>query len=72
MLVAELQLDEGDVHAELELQVDLHLSPAGVLRAELQDQGQARQAILSPADLGRAKALFVGNSLRGLITARLA
>ncbi len=26
----------------------------------------------APADLGRAKALFVGNSLRGLITARLA
>ena len=45
---------------------------AGVLRAELLDQGQARQAILSPADLGRAKALFVGNSLRGLIAARLA
>jgi 4-amino-4-deoxychorismate lyase len=45
---------------------------AGVLRAELLDRGQARQAILPAADLGKAKALFVGNSLRGLIPARLA
>jgi 4-amino-4-deoxychorismate lyase len=45
---------------------------AGVLRAEMLDQGQARQAVLPAADLGKAKALFVGNSLRGLIPARLA
>lgn len=45
---------------------------AGVLRAELLDEGQARQAILPVADLGKAKALFVGNSLRELIPARLA
>jgi 4-amino-4-deoxychorismate lyase len=45
---------------------------AGVLRAELLDQGQARQAILSMADLHKAKALYVGNSLRGLIPAKLA
>ena len=45
---------------------------AGVLRAEMLDQGQARQAVLPASDLGKAKALFVGNSLRGLIPAQLA
>ncbi len=45
---------------------------AGVLRAELIDQGRAREAVLAPADLTRANAIFVGNSLRGLIPARLA
>ena len=44
----------------------------GVLRGELLDAGRAREAVLSPADLMDAKALFVGNSLRGLIPARLA
>ena len=45
---------------------------AGVLRAELIDQGGAREAVLAPADLTRANAIFVGNSLRGLMPARLA
>lgn len=44
----------------------------GVLRGELIDAGRAREAVLSPSDLMDAKALFVGNSLRGLIPARLA
>jgi 4-amino-4-deoxychorismate lyase len=44
----------------------------GVLRAELLDTGGTREAVLSPADLTDAKKLFVGNSLRGLIPARLA
>ena len=44
----------------------------GVLRAELLDAGRAREAVLSPADLMDAKNLFVGNSLRGLIAARVA
>lgn len=44
---------------------------AGVLRQELLDSGGAREAVVTPADLGAAKALFVGNSLRGLIAARL-
>jgi 4-amino-4-deoxychorismate lyase len=44
----------------------------GVLRDELLDTGRAREAVLGPADLADAKALFVGNSLRGLIPARLA
>jgi 4-amino-4-deoxychorismate lyase len=43
----------------------------GVLRGELLDTGRAREAVLGPADLADAKALFVGNSLRGLIPARL-
>jgi 4-amino-4-deoxychorismate lyase len=43
----------------------------GVLRAELLARGAAREAVLTPRDLGRAR-LWVGNSLRGLIPARLA
>ncbi len=42
----------------------------GVLRQELIDTGRARQARLLPGDFGRGP-LFVGNSLRGLISARL-
>lgn len=45
---------------------------AGVLRAEMLEAGSAREAVLMPADLAAARALFVGNSLRGLIPARLA
>jgi 4-amino-4-deoxychorismate lyase len=44
----------------------------GVLRAELLDTARAHEAVLGPADLMDAKNLFVGNSLRGLIPARLA
>lgn len=43
----------------------------GVLRAELLDQGKAVEARLLPSDIARAQAVFVGNSLRGLIAARL-
>ena len=42
----------------------------GVLRAELLDKGQIREAVLRAADLPLAR-LFVGNSLRGLIPAQL-
>lgn len=45
---------------------------AGVLRAEMLETGAAREAMLTPTDLAAAQALFVGNSLRGLIPARLA
>jgi 4-amino-4-deoxychorismate lyase len=45
---------------------------AGVLRGELLDEGKAREAILTPTDLDKAKTLLVGNSLRGLIHARIA
>ena len=41
----------------------------GVLRAELLDTGEATEAALTPADL--AGGFFIGNSLRGLIAARL-
>jgi 4-amino-4-deoxychorismate lyase len=44
----------------------------GVLRGEMIEQGKAREAVLAEADLRAAKALYVGNSLRGLIRARLA
>lgn len=43
----------------------------GVLRREMIARKQAREATLFPADLARANRLFVGNSLRGLIPARL-
>jgi para-aminobenzoate synthetase/4-amino-4-deoxychorismate lyase len=42
----------------------------GVLRAELIDKGRAVESHLRPADL--ADGFFVGNSLRGLVPARLA
>ena len=45
---------------------------AGVLRAEMLDTGKAVEAPLTVADLRSARALYVGNSLRGLISARLA
>lgn len=44
---------------------------AGVLRAELIGQGKAEARTLRPEDLGDAGRIFVGNSLRGLIEARL-
>lgn len=51
--------------------LDCGLLP-GVLRGELLDEGGAREAVYSWSDLASAKAVFVGNSLRGLIPARLA
>ena len=44
---------------------------AGVLRGELLDEGKAREAVLDEHGLKGAKALFVGNSLRGLVAAAL-
>jgi 4-amino-4-deoxychorismate lyase len=43
----------------------------GVLRGELLATGGCREGVLGPGDLGRGR-LFVGNSLRGLVPARLA
>jgi 4-amino-4-deoxychorismate lyase len=43
---------------------------AGCLRGELLEAGRAREAVLKPADLAGAR-MFLGNSLRGLIPARL-
>lgn len=50
--------------------LDCGLLP-GVLRGELLDEGQAAEAIYSYDELKSARALFVGNSLRGLIPAKL-
>ncbi|EHH14109.1 hypothetical protein MEA186_00320 [Mesorhizobium amorphae CCNWGS0123] len=51
--------------------LDCGLLP-GVLRGEFLDEGRAAEAIYSFDDLKSAKAIYVGNSLRGLIPARLA
>jgi 4-amino-4-deoxychorismate lyase len=51
--------------------LDCGLLP-GVLRAELLDEGRAQEAIYSYDELKSAKAIYVGNSLRGLIPATLA
>jgi 4-amino-4-deoxychorismate lyase len=51
--------------------LDCGLLP-GVLRAELLDEGRVQEAIYSYDVLKSAKAIFVGNSLRGLIPATLA
>ena len=44
---------------------------AGVLRGELIEKGEAVEANLTIDDIGSASKIFVGNSLRGLIAARL-
>ena len=44
---------------------------AGVLRQEMIDTGKAVEAVLTLSDLAAAAAIHVGNSLRGLIGARL-
>jgi len=51
--------------------LDCGLLP-GILRGELLDEGRAREDVLIVDGLKSAKALFVGNSLRGLIPTRLA
>jgi branched-subunit amino acid aminotransferase/4-amino-4-deoxychorismate lyase len=43
----------------------------GVLRGEMLATGQAREGVLTLDDLKVAKAVFVGNSLRGLIGVEL-
>jgi 4-amino-4-deoxychorismate lyase len=43
----------------------------GILRAELLDAGSAREAVLTADDLTGGRNILVGNSLRGLIPARL-
>ncbi len=43
----------------------------GTLRAELLATGRAKEAILTVADLTRASGIYLGNSVRGLVPARL-
>ncbi|RVC43379.1 hypothetical protein EN779_34155, partial [Mesorhizobium sp. M4B.F.Ca.ET.088.02.2.1] len=50
--------------------LDCGLLP-GVLRGELLDEGRAAEAIYTLDDLKAARAVYVGNSLRGLIPAKL-
>lgn len=42
----------------------------GVLRSELLAQGRAVEAVLTPADLATADAIYLGNSVRGLQRAK--
>jgi para-aminobenzoate synthetase/4-amino-4-deoxychorismate lyase len=43
----------------------------GTLRQDLIERGQAREAILTLDDLSRASAIWLGNSVRGLLRAKL-
>ncbi len=43
----------------------------GTLRANLLKRGEVREAILRPRDIEGAEAIFLGNSVRGLMPARL-
>ena len=44
---------------------------AGTFRGWLLEQGAAREEVLAREDLARAEAVFIGNSLRGLVQVRL-
>jgi 4-amino-4-deoxychorismate lyase len=68
--IANLFVDFGD-GVLITPRLDCGLLP-GVLRGELLDEGKAREAVLTLDRLRSAKAIYVGNSLRGLIPARLA
>ena len=74
-LDAEGRLKEGSFTSLFVQRGKRLLTPAGpgllpgVLRAELLGQGVAREAELTVADLETADAVFVGNSLRGLMRA---
>jgi 4-amino-4-deoxychorismate lyase len=61
---------EGGDHVFLTPALSCGLLP-GILREELLSTGRAREAILTRSDLKDAAAILVGNSLRGLIRARL-
>ncbi|MEC9369078.1 MAG: aminotransferase class IV, partial [Pseudomonadota bacterium] len=41
----------------------------GTLRAELLTSGEAEEAVLFPEDLDSAEAVYLGNSVRGLVPA---
>lgn len=44
---------------------------AGTMRGELLERGEVREAVLRPADLARARRLWLVNSLRGWVPIRL-
>ena len=68
--ITNLFADFGD-RALATPRLDCGLLP-GVLRGALLDEGRALEAIYTFDDLKSTKAIFVGNSLRGLIPAQLA
>lgn len=68
--ITNLFIGTGEPAALLTPKLACGLLP-GILRGELLDQGRAREAVLTLDDLIAAKRLYVGNSLRGLIPARL-
>lgn len=76
-LDAEGQLKEGSFTSLFIQDGDRLLTPRGpgllpgILRAELLDTGQAVEANISLDDLSTADAVFMGNSLRGLMPAIL-
>ena len=75
-LNAEQQICEGSFTSLFIKKENKLLTPAlscgllpGVLRQDLIDQGKAEEAVLTIKDLKTADAVFVGNSLRGLMPA---
>jgi len=68
--ITNIFVDRGDGGPLLTPPLQCGLLP-GVLRGELIEQGRAAEAELLPDDLVSAKAVYVGNSLRGLIRATL-
>lgn len=73
------ELCEGTItNLFLDMGGDALLTPAlscgllpGILRGELIAQGEAHEATLGHAELANARAVYMGNSLRGLISAQL-
>lgn len=71
------ELTEGSIMSLFVSQNGTLMTPAlscgllpGTLRAELLTTGEAREAVLRPADLAGAEGIFLGNSVRGLVPAR--
>lgn len=71
------ELTEGSITSLFVDRGGVLLTPAlgcgllpGTLRAELIAEGRAREAVLTPADLETADALYLGNSVRGLLRAQ--
>ena len=44
---------------------------AGTYRRHMLDTGKVKEAVVKKSDLGKASKIYVGNSVRGLLEARL-